>query len=192
MTNNKKTTPCKQEEDFLEALAKDAAVGKEESFSRLANSFLPVIYALIAPLSVPLNEKEDLVQEGLIGLYKAVRLFDPTLSSFATFARLCIRSALIDGVRKVHDQGQPLDLAELEDTIPASPTETPERILMGKEDLQELLQKVDRALSPLERRIFGLHLHGKSISEIALIVGKERKSVENALFRLRKKLSASL
>ena len=185
-----KAFPGKENDRLPEALAKEAAAGNEESFSLLAKAFTPALIAMVSPLSVPPAEKEDLMQEGLIGLYKAVRLYDPSLSSFPAFARLCMRSAVLDGVRKYRKAD--LEKADPDELIPDSPDKNPERILIGREELRELLQKVDRSLSPMERRIFGLRLRGKSVSEIASVTGKEKKSVENALYRLRKKLSEAL
>ena len=64
------------------------------------------------------------------------------------------------------------------------------RILMEKIEREELMKKVDRTLSPAERRVFGLSLQGKKAAEIALLLGKDKKSVENTLYRLRRKLSS--
>ncbi len=190
MSNSKEVLSLSKDEKELDTWAKEAASGGDHSFSRLVEYFTPVLFSMISPLAVPETEKEDLMQEGLIGLYKAVRLFDPSLSSFATFARICMRSALLDGVKKYQKRGADLDLADWEETIPASLTETPERIFLGREELQELMERVDRTLSPMERRVFGLSLQGKGPSRIAAELGLGQKSVENTLYRLRKKLSA--
>ena len=72
--------------------------------------------------------------------------------------------------------------------IPAGISERPEEVLMGKETFAALLEQAIRNLSPLERKVFGLHLQGKKASEIARVLGREQKSVENTLFRARKKL----
>lgn len=164
--------------------------GDEESFSLLAKHFEKALYGMTSSLSVPEEEKEDLRQEGLIGLFKAVHLFDPALSSFSTFARICMRSAVSDGLRRYKRRREDAVEALLEEEIPSSPEENPERLLLEKCRLQEMLQKMDGKLSPLERRVFALHLGGKSADEIALLIQKERKSVENTLFRARKKLSS--
>ena len=72
--------------------------------------------------------------------------------------------------------------------IPAGIAERPEEVLMGKETFAYLLEQAKSNLSPLERKVFGLHLQGKKAGEIARILGREQKSVENTLFRARKKL----
>lgn len=166
-------------------------LGDEESFSLLAKHFEKALRGMTASLSVPEEEKEDLRQEGLIGLYKAVLLYDPALSSFSTFARICMRSAISDGLRRynrIREKGETEALSEEE--IVSSPDENPERLLLEKVRLQEMMQKMDDALSPMERRVFGLYLQGKTSAEIASITGKNAKSVENTLFRVRRKLSS--
>ena len=141
---------------------------------------------MTAPLSIPEEEKEDLRQEGLIALFKAVHLFDPKLSSFSTFARICMRSAISDGLRKYN---RVLEKADFEEEN-FSCEESPESRLMEKVRLQVMMQKMEDSLSPMERRVFGLHLRGKGASEIASLLGKNVKSVENTLFRARRKLSS--
>jgi len=188
-------TDCKKKDlpfsgDSLDELAFRAGRGSDEDFSRLVKHFKPAIIAMISCFNVPEAEKEDLMQEALIGLYKAAKLFNPDLSSFSTFARVCIRSALLDGIRKYPGETEFLDPETFELDLLAPCNESPDRILIGKEELRELMQKVDRNLSDLERRIFGLSLQGKKSSEIAKLLKKDPKSVENALYRLRRKLAS--
>ncbi len=163
--------------------------GDEAAFASLAAYFQPTLSRMIASFPIPEEDKVDLRQEGLIGLYKAVLLYDEALSSFSTFAFVCMRSGVMEGLRKYNklNSSQLLDIETLE--IPADSATSPERILLGKEELSRLLSKVDDILSPLERKVFGLHLQGKTTPEIALKLGKGAKSVENTLFRLRKKLA---
>lgn len=166
-----------------------AAAGDEVAFASLAERFQPHLSRMIAACHVPEEDQGDLRQEGLIGLYKAVLLYDETLSSFSTFATVCMRSGVMEGLRKYSRLHTSADLYQLAEEIPSGDTSSPERILLGKEVLSTLLSKVDNVLSPLERRVFGLNLQGKSTSEIASLIGKNPKSVENTLFRLRKKLA---
>lgn len=175
----------------LEALALGASSGKEACFAGLVAHFAPYLNRIVSALPVPSEEKEDLRQEGLIGLYKAVRLFDPALSSFATFARICIRSGVLDGYRAFQKTGAG-DLAYLEedDHLPAAATLSPERVLVGKEELSIALRRIDLALSPLEKRVFSLRLQGEKPAQIAALLGVSRKSVDNASFRVQKKVAS--
>jgi RNA polymerase sporulation-specific sigma factor len=183
-----KEVPMNEKISDLSALVLQVKSGNEEAFSRLADHFRPALLAMIDQFSIPDGEKEDLMQEGLIGLFKAARLFDPALSSFSTFARICIRSALLDGVKKYNHSTPLPSLDEMEIQVLAPDHLSPDRILLGKENLAEWMERVDRSLSPMERRIFGLKLQGKSTEEISKVMGKDKKSVENSLYRLRKKL----
>lgn len=161
--------------------------GDEECFSHLARLYEKALWGMTASLSVPEEEKEDLRQEGLIALFKAVHLFDPKLSSFSTFARVCMRSAIFDGLRRYK---RIQEKSEMENESLISHEKDPESLLMEQLRLQEMLKKMEDSLSPLERRVFALKLEGKSLAEIASAIGKSTKSVENTLFRARKKLSS--
>ncbi len=184
-TKVKTTTPL---QDLTpEELIQRFREGDEESFSLLAKIYEKALWGMTDSLLVPEEEKEDLRQEGLVGLFKAVLLFDSSLSSFSTFARICMRSAISDGLRRynrIQEKGEAME----EDLI--SHDEDPEKMLMEKVSLQEIIKKMEDTLSPMERRVFGLHLGGKSSAEIASATGKNTKSVENTLFRARKKLSS--
>ncbi len=184
-TNVGTATPLQEQtpEELLDRFKK----GDEDCFSHLAKLYEKALWGMTASLSVPEEEKEDLRQEGLIALFKAVHLFDPALSSFSTFARVCMRSAISDGLRRYN---RIQEKAELEKEVLTSREEDPEQLLIEKLRLQEMMQKMADSLSPLERRVFALKLEGKSLSEISSLVGKSTKSVENTLFRARKKLSS--
>jgi len=169
-------------------LALRAAKGDQAAFSLLAERFDPALKAIIASFSLPAEENEDLHQEGLLGLYKATLLFDPSLSSFSTFARLCMRSAVLDAVKKLQKADPSLSTEDFAEPA-ADPREDPQRILVGKEALSEALCKMNVSLSSLEKKVFLLYLRGMKSEEIAGIVGISRKSAENALSRSRAKLS---
>jgi len=187
MSDKKVSSNAPLQELTPEELLERYKHGDEDCFSHLAKLYEKALWGMTASLSVPEEEKEDLRQEGLIALFKAVYLFDPALSSFSTFARVCMRSAISDGLRKYN---RLREKSELENEIPGSRDDDPEHLLMEKVRLQEMLKEMDGTLSPLERQVFALKLEGKSISEIASAIAKPAKSVENTLFRARKKLSS--
>ena len=189
MSESSEFAPAAVEVSSLDLLAKKAASGDESSFSRLAEHFTPIISAMIAPMGVPSAEKEDLLQEGFIGLYKAVLLFDSDRAAFGTFARICIRSALLDGLRKCLSQKEVQSFPLGEELLSAE-AEAPEQVLLGKEGFAECMRKIDSVLSPLERRILGLHLQGTDAVGIAALLGRNKKSAENSLYRVRRKLSS--
>ncbi|MBP5288924.1 MAG: sigma-70 family RNA polymerase sigma factor [Clostridia bacterium] len=166
------------------SLVRAAAEGEEGAFPLLAKTFDPSLRYLIRSLGAPRSEAEDLRQEGLLGLYKACLLFDPEKASFATFARLCMRSNVVDALRRA----APVDEVPLAEAEKASPAADPQKILVDKERLRRLLTEMDRILSPLERRIIIQRLRGDDSGEIARALGLTRRAVDNALFRGRAKL----
>ena len=189
MTTPKDTTPGDFELAICEDTVRRAALGDENAFGEITQAFQPVIGHIISLYHLPEADRHDLSQEGLIGLYKAVLLYKPGLASFATFATVCIRSGIMDGMRRIQKENRAFSTDLAENEIPADTALSPERVFLGKEALSALLSKLDDALSPMERKVLGLHLTGKKNSAIAEILGKDQKSVENTLFRLRKKLS---
>lgn len=149
------------------------------------------------------GETEDLIQEGMIGLFKAVRDFNPEKeASFFTFAEICISrqlySALEASNRKKHmplntyvsfsNQDEP-DSVCLEQIV-TEQTVSPEQILIEQEHKQEFFAKLEEKLSPMERKVLYLYLEGSNYTEIASIMNKTPKSIDNTLQRIRGKVKA--
>lgn len=151
------------------------------------------------------GENEDLIQEGMIGLIKAVRDFDPKLgNSFSGFADLCVSrqmySAIEASKRKKH---QPLNSyislyeesenhhdgkkTQLIDTIEPEQENDPEALYFGKEYTEAFVEQLKEMLSPFENHVLYLHLMGTDYRKIAEILEKSPKSVDNALQRIRGK-----
>ena len=151
------------------------------------------------------GENEDLIQEGMIGLIKAVRDFDETQkTSFSSFAELCVSrqmySAIESSNRKKHlplnsyvslyedseqvGEGRSLPLI---DTIESSKENDPEVLYFGKEYTEAFAEQLKELLSPLENHVLYLHLMGTDYRTIAELLGKSPKSVDNALQRIKTK-----
>ena len=151
------------------------------------------------------GENEDLIQEGMIGLIKAVRDFDVTQkTSFSSFAELCVSrqmySAIEGSNRKKHlplnsyvslyedseevGEGRSLPLI---DTIESSKENDPEVLYFGKEYTEAFAEQLKELLSPLENHVLYLHLMGTDYRTIAELLGKSPKSVDNALQRIKTK-----
>jgi RNA polymerase sporulation-specific sigma factor len=147
------------------------------------------------------GETEDLIQEGMIGLFKAVRDFNPEKTPiFFSFAELCISrqlySALEASNRKKHS---PLnnyvsfsnqdytDGIELEHVIRRENI-SPEQILIEKEGKQEFFSRLEENLSKMEKKVLYLYLEGNSYTQIAECMGKTPKSIDNTLQRIRGKV----
>ncbi|MCD8153271.1 MAG: RNA polymerase sporulation sigma factor SigH [Clostridiales bacterium] len=142
------------------------------------------------------GDTDDLIQEGMIGLFKAVRDYQPNReASFATFARLCIDRQLYTAVASSGRQKhQPLNsyvsLSEEppETEVFQSWTGNPEEILIDRENVRILEEEIREGLSPLENRVLECYLDGYGYGEIAEILDKPPKSIDNALQRIRGKI----
>ena len=151
------------------------------------------------------GENEDLIQEGMICLIKAVRDFDVTQkTSFSSFAELCVSRQMYSAIeasnRKKHlplnsyvslyedseevGEGRSLPLI---DTIESSKENDPEVLYFGKEYTEAFAEQLKELLSPLENHVLYLHLMGTDYRTIAELLGKSPKSVDNALQRIKTK-----
>lgn len=153
-------------------------------------------------------DHEDIVQEGMIGLYKAIRDFkQEKLSSFRAFAELCITRQIITAIKTATRQkhiplnsyvslNKPLYDEEsdrtLLDILMEGTTSNPEDMIINQENLGNIHQKINEVLSGLEQEVLAAYLDGKSYQEIAEALGRHVKSIDNALQRVKRKLEKYL
>ena len=153
-------------------------------------------------------DHEDIVQEGMIGLYKAIRDFKPEkLSSFRAFAELCITRQIITAIKTATRQkhiplnsyvslNKPIYDDEsdrtLLDVITEGRVANPEDMLISQEDVGLIEDKIGQMLSSLEREVLSAYLDGKSYQEIAQELDRHVKSIDNALQRVKRKLEKFL
>ncbi|MBQ3791020.1 MAG: sigma-70 family RNA polymerase sigma factor [Lachnospiraceae bacterium] len=145
-------------------------------------------------------DREDLIQEGMIGLFKAIRDYDVGRdASFSTFAELCISRQMYSAVeasgRKKHmPLNSYISLYEREDgenplyDLPAPREDDPERHFFDQVNEQELEQLIGQELSPLEKQVLDLAIIGMTSAEAARVLNKSEKSTDNALQRARMKI----
>ena len=142
------------------------------------------------------GDTDDLIQEGMIGLLKAVRDFQPGReATFATFARMCIDRQIYSAIQNSNRQKHlPLNsYVSLNQEDESSPiwelsVENPEEIIIDQETTRDLQQKISDYLSPMENKVLDLYLKGEGYVEIGRILGKSPKSIDNALQRIRAKI----
>ncbi|MBQ1820508.1 MAG: RNA polymerase sporulation sigma factor SigH [Clostridia bacterium] len=149
-------------------------------------------------------DHEDLVQEGMLGLYKAVCEYDGNkAASFKSFAELCVTrqilSAIKNATRKKHTplnhyvslNSSPIE-AESEltllDTMRSLGVADPEDVVIGRENFDRMVLYLEKTLSPMERRVLSLYLDGFSYPQIAARIEKPLKSIDNAMQRVKHKL----
>jgi len=153
-------------------------------------------------------DHEDIVQEGMIGLYKAIRDFRPEkLSSFRAFAELCITRQIITAIKTATRQkhiplnnyvslNKPLYDEEsdrtLLDVIVEGRMSDPEELIINMENVGNIRAKINEVLSGLEQEVLNAYLDGKSYQEIAETLGRHVKSIDNALQRVKRKLEKYL
>ena len=149
-------------------------------------------------------DKEDIIQEGMIGLYKAIRDYKPEAqASFKSFAELCITRQIITAIKTATRQkhiplnsyislSKPMYDDEsdrvLLDTVFERKKLDPEEIMIDKERFYSIEEKLSKILSKLEWSVLLKYLEGKSYIEIANQIGKTEKSIDNALQRIKKKI----
>lgn len=153
-------------------------------------------------------DREDIIQEGMIGLYKAIRDYKgDKLSSFRAFADLCITRQIITAIKTATRQkhiplnsyvslNKPIYDEEsdrtLMDVLSGMRITDPEALVIGQEEIDDIELKMGEILSPLEWQVLMLYLEGKSYQEIALGLNRHVKSIDNALQRVKRKLEKYL
>lgn len=158
------------------------------------------------------GDRDDLIQEGMIGLYKAIRDFDPTKdSSFFNFADLCISRQIYTAInasnRKKNiplntyislyspaygENGDAEEKEKLVDTIHQGNVSNPEELVIDKENTSMIEYELVRRLSNLEKQVLDLYMGDLKYIQIAEVLGKEPKTIDNALTRIKTKLNQVL
>ena len=201
-----KELPCDPGAD--EETVSRAQAGDGEALESLLNKYKNFVRSKARSYFLIGADHEDIVQEGMIGLYKAIRDFKPDkLSSFRAFAELCITRQIITAIKTATRQkhiplnsyvslNKPLYDEEsdrtLLDVIIESKASNPEELIISQEDLSAIRDKIDEVLSSLEQEVLAAYLDGKSYQEIAQNLGRHVKSIDNALQRVKRKLEKFL
>lgn len=165
--------------------------GEYELFHILIKRYRPYINSTALSLSTSKSEVEDLVQEGNIALFSAVKGFSHSKASFKAFASTCIKNAMIDVLRKQSAKHKiPEALCASIDDVEPQDNNTPEKIFFDNESYRLLKDSINVELSKLEHKVLSAHLSGMSYSDISALLGVSVKSVDNSLKRVREKLKS--
>ena len=173
-----------------------AKMGDQVAFERLLENYRPLISSLVksAVSEFPFSDSdyEDLYQEAVILFFRALERYDVNQENvaFGLFAKICIRNGLITQAKKLQKRLNLLPL-ESEDAESASTEELGTR-LVEEESYLALYENVKSLLTAYENRVWWLYLSGRTAKEIALILEKDEKSVQNAIFRIRRKLRGAI
>ena len=194
------------EDGYLIALAKQ---GDPTSYDRLVRRYYGFVRLKASSYFLAGGDADDLIQEGLVGLYKAVRDYRTDReSSFRNFAELCITRQIITAVKTAtRNKHTPLNgyvsfsatpagstdaEPTLDEMLPGSTVHDPVNQVISSEELRALVACISTALSELESRVLGLYLDGHSYEEVGLRLGCDCKTVDNALQRVKRKVGAHL
>lgn len=182
--------------------------GNNVALEELINKYKNFVRAKAKTYFLVGADKEDIVQEGMIGLFKAIRDFkDEKMVSFKSFAEICVTRQIITAIKTATRQKHmPLNSyislnkpvyeddgeRTLMETINHDTISDPEMLFIGKEELLRIEGKINEVLSSFELEVLYLYLQGKSYHEIAGELNKEVKSIDNALQRIKKKIEKFL
>ncbi|MDD6881587.1 MAG: sigma-70 family RNA polymerase sigma factor [Firmicutes bacterium] len=154
------------------------------------------------------GDKEDVIQEGMIGIFKAIREYrDERNATFRTFAEICINRQIISAIRNANlkkhqilnesvslsiDNDPEGEMKSLEERLPSKQDDDPETLMLMKEVGEYLKKDKDEIFSTLEKNVWDKMLQGKNYQEIAKDLKKSPKSVDNTMQRIKKKIYAYL
>lgn len=201
-------------DDELAVLSKE---GDDRATETLMSRYKEMVRGRARSMFILGGDSEDLIQEGMLGLFKALRDYDCGRdASFATFAALCVSRQMYTAIqasgRKKHmplntavslnaaagpsgdqDEEEGTELGEtlseeLVTLFASAYGENPEKVLIDRENLASLQNLIETELSPLEKQVLDLHLTGMNYVEIANILNRDEKSTDNALQRIRTKV----
>ncbi|WP_037291618.1 RNA polymerase sporulation sigma factor SigH [Saccharibacillus sacchari] len=191
-----------------EELVEAVRVGDSEALEYLIHKYRNFVRAKARSYFLIGADREDIIQEGMIGLYKAIRDFrGDKLASFKAFAELCITRQIITAIKTATRQKHiPLNSyvsldkpiyeedsdRTLLDVICVSQASDPEELIINREEFSGLEDKMSEILSELERQVLMLYLDGRSYQEIAVDLRRHVKSIDNALQRVKRKLERYL
>ena len=191
-----------------EDIVNEAKQGSSIALEFLINKYKNFVKAKARSYFLIGADREDIIQEGMIGLYKAIRDFKgDKLSSFRAFAELCITRQIITAIKTATRQKHiPLNSyvslnkpiydedsdRTLLDVLSGTKITDPEELMINREEYNDIEFKMEEILSDLEWKVLTLYLEGKSYQEIALELDRHVKSIDNALQRVKRKLERYL
>lgn len=176
--------------------------GNQDATEYLLKKYSPLVKKSIRTMYLIGADTEDLSQEGMIGLFKAIQNYQTDNSaSFYTFAKICIDRQIYTAIKTSNRKKHfPLnsyisfysrtneDDAELIDNLEAGNDSNPEHVILDKENASRLETLLEERLSKLEKEVLHYYLEGKSYSDIAVFLKKPVKSIDNAVQRIREKV----
>ena len=204
--SHKSQATVQLDESYLLALAK---AGSADAYDQLVRRYYSFVRLKASSYFLMGGDGEDLIQEGLVGLYKAIRDFRTDReSSFRNFAELCITRQIITAVKTAtRNKHTPLNgyvsfssspagssegEATLDEVLAGAPVHDPVNQVISSEELRSLVAHMSTSLSELESRVLSLYLDGHSYTAVGESLGCDPKTVDNALQRVKRKVGTHL
>lgn len=184
--------------------------GEDSVTEYIMNKYKNLVRSKAKSMYILGADGDDLIQEGMIGLFKAVRDYDSGRdASFATFADLCVSRQMYTAVQASRRQKHiPLNTyislygsagtnregeeEELVNVLAARSGQSPEEMVIDRENVAQLEKTIEKELSIFEKQVLDLYLTGMSYQQIAKVLGKDDKSTDNALQRIKTKLKKAI
>ena len=208
MSGRRLKTLTNYEDKLDEEVVMEAKKGDTRAQEYLINKYQNFVKSKAKSYFLIGADKEDIYQEGMIGLYKAIRDFKPDkLSSFKAFAELCVTRQIITAIKTatrqkhiplntyvslnkpIYDEESDRTLLDILSSIKVS---DPEELVISKEEMDHIEAEIGEVLSDLEMEVLMSYLDGKSYQEIACDLDRHAKSIDNALQRVKRKLEKCL
>ena len=191
-----------KDEDLIEIIKS----GDKQAFEYLINKYKELVNMKVSKYYIVGAERDDIVQEGLIGLFKAIKSYKPDQqNSFKSFANMCIERQLITAIKtsnrqkhmplnsylslniSAYDEEEGESDTTLMDVFNTTLIEDPLDTITKKEYMQDIEKTIDKSLSDFEKRVLNKYINGKSYIQIAEDLDAPVKSIDNAIQRIRKK-----
>ena len=185
--------------------------GEENAVGYIMNKYKNLVRKKASSMYILGADRDDLIQEGMIGLFKAVRDYDMGRDvNFYTFADLCVSRQMYTAVQASNRQkhlplntyisiyGQSVNHEEgteeyeFMNTLAARKESNPEEMIIEQENVEQMENAILKELSEFEKQVFELHLTGMNYTEIAKVLGRDEKSTDNALQRIKVKIKKML
>lgn len=186
-----------------EEVVKLAQDGHDDAYNYLLQKYERLVYIWTRPYFLQGAEDDDLIQEGMIGLFKAIRDFSVGASSFWSFARLCITRNVISAIKgTTRNKHMPLNQytslhkpiydvdgdRTLMEVLSNGKVDDPEKLFIDRERLYHTQRHLKRVLSEFEYKVFRLYINGLTYKEMAARLNTHTKSIDNALCRIKLKI----
>lgn len=195
-----------------EVLIQRAQAQDYDAMDALMQRYKGIVRKRARSLFIIGGDQDDLMQEGMIGLFKAIQDYDKSKEAvFSTFAQLCISRQLYSAVKSSNrkkniplntyvsiyspvysEQGEETEGSFMVDHSLEAAELSPEEILIDRENVHSLRCKIEECLSAMEKQVFDLYMEGMTYQEIARHLDKEPKSIDNALQRIKSKVNKAL